>query len=91
MADNIGRSGIAHDFKRRGELETRLTTMFAAERWELVANDFTEEGYGREAAQPLVLYYVQCDGVATHVGTWAKAKRKGWIFTSAYQLFKVAS
>ncbi len=79
---------IAHNYTRRGELETRLTSMFTAARWDLVANDFTEEGYDQDPSSKLVLYYVTADGVATHVATWAKGKRRGWIFQSAYDLFK---
>lgn len=92
MADNLGRSGIAHDFKTRGALEAKLCTVFGAERWSLVANDFTEEAYGQEPSAKLVLYYVTAsvggNNVSTHVGTWAKGKRKGWMFTSAYQLLR---
>ncbi len=79
---------IAHNYTRRGDVEARLTTMFAADHWDIVANDFTEEGRGDDGPAQLVLYYVQRDHVVTHVGTWHKNKRRGWIFQTAYDLFK---
>ncbi len=88
-------ANVANRYQRRWELEQRLTTMFSAKRFTLFVNDFTEEGYGDEATAKLALFYVRVKGtgqtVDHHVGTWHKGKRSGWIFQSAYKLFKGAT
>ena len=97
---NIGRT-----FSTKYGLEGQLQTMFANEdRFVLFANDFTEEGFGDEAPQKLCLYYVRVKAnvdvggppqkradIDVHVGTWAKGKRKGWIFTKSYELLRVTA
>lgn len=83
---------VAHRYMRRWELEKRLTMMFSAKRFQLVVTNYTEEGRGDDPDANLALFYVRVTGGFgdIHVGTWHKGKRNGWIFQSAYKLFKGA-
>jgi len=81
-------ANIANRYTRRGDLEQRLTTMFSGPRFKLFVNDFTEEGYGDDDVAKLALFYVRMKGGDRHVATWHKGKRSGWIFQTAYDLFK---